>query len=78
MDEVLVEVELVQGNRGVNLFRIAECPYCNCVHTHGAGRAGDDPHRFASHRTSHCDGPGGYTLLWLGKIAHKRIARMRR
>ena len=77
MDEVLVEVELVQRQDGANLFRIADCPYCNGVHTHGAGQAGDDPSEFANHPTAHCDRPRGYTLLWLGKVARKRIARTR-
>ncbi len=75
--DMLVEVELVYGPRGANLFHIAKCPYCGCRHTHGAGRAGDDPHKFAGHRIAHCDHPGGYALVWLGKVARNTRENLR-
>ena len=65
-DRPKVEAVLVRGQW------VIECPFCGCIHRHGAGGAGDNPLDLLGHRNAHCDGrPNpGYIL-----VASQRMAQ---
>ena len=55
----IAPVVFVEGQFGVNYWKVINCPFCGRSHIHGAGETGQNPADHLGLRISHCPaGPG--------------------